>query len=283
MSRQRTLPLTICLVVAALATAAPAPAATSPAHRLTATSHGTTVQALLFTSCHTVADPGGPAVGTCSDGIPTATATKLPVDPGGSVTIAIAAPVTEISARYAGTNGAPSGSELKLTALDASRQRFSLSVPAGAPAALLLVSTRYSDLPADGGKIESGDAHFSIGLTQHRRARVKPRQVTVRATAGCRTAANGVRRCRLVQRGTIVLAPGGAGCRDGQVRVRVRARGKIVLQVIARTRAADCRYGVGVRAFAVPSRLTRVVVETRFLGSPALAARSAPDVRLRVR
>ncbi len=86
MSRQRTLPLTICLAVAALAIATPATAATSPAHQLSATSHGTTVQALLFTTCHTVADPAGPTMVSCSDGFPSATATKLPVEPGGSVT-----------------------------------------------------------------------------------------------------------------------------------------------------------------------------------------------------
>ena len=283
MSRARSLTFTICLGGALLAAAVPASAATSPAHRLAATSHGTTVQARLFTTCHTVAEPGGIATSTCSDGIPSTTATKLPVDPRGTVTVTVGAPVTEISARHAGTDGRSAGTPLEVTPLDASMQRFSLAPPAGAPAALLLVSTTYSDLPADGGKVESGDAHFSIGLTQHRPAKVRPRRVTGQATAGCRPAANGVRRCRLAGRGAIVVAPGGAACRDGHVRMRVRARGKLVLQVVARTRAADCRFGVRDRAFTVPSGVARVVVETRFLGSPSLAARSAPDIRLRVR
>lgn len=148
-----------------------APAAavkTSPAHRLSATSHGATVRARLFTFCQTLTDPGGTGTGLCSDGIPSPTAKRLLVHPRGSVLIIVGAPVTTLSARYAGTDGASVGRTLKVTRLGTARRTFKVSLPASRPGALLLVSTTYRNVPTADGKRDSGDAHFSIGLRRHR-------------------------------------------------------------------------------------------------------------------
>ena len=169
MARQRSLTFFICLVAGAgVAGAAPAATGTPPVHKLSATSHGATVQARLFTFCRTLTDPGGVGTGLCSDGIPSATTKRLLVHPKGSVLIAAGARVTSLSARYAGADGSSAGRALKVTRLDAGRRRFRISLPASRPAALLIVSTTYRDVPTADGKRDSGDAHFSIGLRRHR-------------------------------------------------------------------------------------------------------------------
>jgi hypothetical protein len=171
MAGQRSVALFICLAVAGLAGAAPAGAEkTSPTRRLSATSHGMTVQARLFTFCQTLTDPGGVGTGLCSDGIPSSTPKRLLVHAGGSVLIAVGAPVTSLSARYAGADGASAGRPLKVARLGTGRRRFKVSLPASRPAALLIVSTTYRNVPTADGKRESGDAHFSIGLRRHRHA-----------------------------------------------------------------------------------------------------------------
>ena len=109
-------------------------------------------------------------MGLCSDGIPSATARRLRVHPGGSVVLVVGAPVTSLSARYGGADGASAGRMLKVTRLGTGRRYFKISLPASRPGALLLVSTLYRDVPAADGKRASGDAHFSIGLRRHRHA-----------------------------------------------------------------------------------------------------------------
>ena len=157
-------------IVAAFAGVAPAATGTPPVHKLSATSHGVTVQARVFTYCRTLTDPGGMGTGLCSDGRPSATYRRLPVHPGGSMIIAVGAPVTSLSARYATADGSTEARALKVTRLGTDRRRFKISLPARRPGALLLVSTTYRDLPTADGKRDSGDAHFSIGLRRHRHA-----------------------------------------------------------------------------------------------------------------
>ena len=84
--------------------------------------------------------------------------------------ITVGAPVTSLSARYAGADGAAAARALKVTRLGPGRRRFRISLPASRPGALLLVSTTYRDVPTADGKLDSGDAHFSIGLRRHRHA-----------------------------------------------------------------------------------------------------------------
>jgi len=168
---QRSVTFFTCLVMAAgLAGAAPAATGTPPVHKLSAASHGATVPARLFTFCRTLAEPGGVGTGLCSDGIPSATAKRLLVHPRGSVLIAVGAPVTSLSARYAGAEGASAGRALKVTRLGTGRRRFRISLPASRPGALLLVSTTYRNVETVDGKRDSGDAHFSVGLRRHRHA-----------------------------------------------------------------------------------------------------------------
>ena len=171
MAHQRSVTFFICLAIgAALAGVAPAATGTPPVHKLSATSHGVTVQARVFTFCRTLTDPGGMGTGLCSDGFPSATYKRLPVHPGGSVLIAVGAPVTSLSARYATADGAGAARALKVTRLGTGRRRFKISLPASRPGALLIVSTNYRDVPTADGKRDSGDAHFSIGLRRHRHA-----------------------------------------------------------------------------------------------------------------
>jgi hypothetical protein len=84
--------------------------------------------------------------------------------------VAVGAPVTSLSARYASADGASAARPLKVTRLGADRRRFRISLPATRPGALLIVSTTYRDVPTADGKRDSGDAHFSIGLRRHRHA-----------------------------------------------------------------------------------------------------------------
>ena len=171
MAHQRSLTVFTCLAIAAgFAGAAPAATGTPPVHKLSATSHGATVQARVFTFCRTLTDPAGMGTGLCSDGIPSATYRRLPVHPKGSVLIIVGAPVTSLSARYATADGRTQARALKVTRLEPGRRRFRISLPASRPGALLLVSTTYRDVPTADGKRDSGDAHFSIGLRRHRHA-----------------------------------------------------------------------------------------------------------------
>lgn len=157
------------LAVALGAGAAPAaPGAPAP-HRLSVTSHGVTVPARLFTFCRTLTEHGVTGTSLCSDGVPSATSRRLPVHPGGRVVVAVGAPVTSISARYADGPAAAVGA-LKVRPIGASRRRFGISLPAARPGALLLISTTYRNVPAADGQRDSGDAHFSVGLRRHRHA-----------------------------------------------------------------------------------------------------------------
>ena len=171
MTTQRSLTFLTCLAIAAgFAAAAPAATGPPPVHKLSATSHGVTVRARVFTFCRTLTDPTGMGTGLCSDGVPGATYRRLPVHPGGSVLITVGAPVTSLSARYAGADGAAAARALKVTRLGPGRRHYRISLPASRPGALLLVSTTYRDIPTADGKRDSGDAHFSIGLRRHRHA-----------------------------------------------------------------------------------------------------------------
>jgi hypothetical protein len=165
----RSLTFLACLAIAVgFAAAAPAATGTPPVHKLSATSHGVTVRARVFTFCRTLTDPAGTGTGLCSDGVPGATYRRLPVHPGGSVLIAVGAPVTSLTARYATADGAGAARTLKVTRLGTGHRRFKISLPASRPAALLIVSTTYRDVPTADGKRDSGDAAFSIGLRLHR-------------------------------------------------------------------------------------------------------------------
>lgn len=272
---------TLAILVAALSCVSPAAAqsdADAPQHQLFAASHGVTVKANLFSYCRSITAPAGASPGVCSDGPATATATRLPVHRNGSVIIATAVPVTSIMARYADAYSV-SPAVLPVAALDASMRRFAVTLPASAPFTLLLVDIRYSDLAGADGNREAGSASFSIGLREHRH-RVRPTAVTARAEVSCRATTGGARRCRLTERGTIRRPAGSsADCRAGRMLIRVFTRGRRVLRTTVPT-TAGCRYRVTERSFSLPRGRDRVRVETRFLGSPTLSARSAPTIRI---
>jgi hypothetical protein len=251
-------------------------------HLLSANSHDVTVFASPFTSCRSATDASGVGVGVCSDGFPGPTATLVPVHPGGSVAIAVGAPTNTFTARYAATGGAL-GAELAVAPLDDSRQRFAVVLPVSPPADLLLVSTTYSDVPGAPGSTESGDAHFSIGLRVHTHPKPKPDGITANALLSCRTIASGGRRCRVSERGTIRRpVTSAADCRGGRVLVRVFVRGRRVVRATVPV-TADCRYRLQGRSFSLTRGSTTAVIRTRFLGSSALAARSAPAIPIGVR
>ena len=172
-ARQRSLTFFTSLAIAAgLAGAAPAATGTPPVHKLSATSHGATVHGArvhVLSHAHRSRRRWGRASA--------ATASRRR-RPGacwsirrGSVLITVGAPVTSLSARYAGSDGASAGARVeghpaRAPAGGASR----ISLPASRPGALLLVSTTYRDVPTADGERDSGDAHFSIGLRRHRHA-----------------------------------------------------------------------------------------------------------------
>ena len=284
-SRRRSL---LALVVfGALSTvAAPAAAqsgAGAPGLRLTATSHGVSVKAKLFTYCNSVVQPDGTGANLCADGIPGPTSTRVPVHRRGSVTIATTARVGSVSARFADANGAPSPATLRVRALDATGRRFSVSLPSTRPRSLLLVSLTYSGLPRADGRLESGDAHFSVGLREHRHSTARkptPIAVSTRAQASCDVTDLGGQSCRLSQEGTVRRRPGtNADCRGGRVRIRVLVQARLVVTSTVRT-TVGCRYRLQDRAFALEAGTSAITVETRFLGSATLAARSAAANRI---
>ena len=252
-------------------------------HGLSADSHGVTVSTNPFTFCRSVIDASGMGVGSCADGVPTPTATRVPVHPGGSVAIAIGAPTTTVTARYASTGGAV-GANLAVLPLDGSRQRFAVVLPASPPSDLLLVSTTYSDIPGVApGTTESGDAHFSVGLQEHRHPKPKPDGITANALLSCRGTASGGRRCRVSEQGTVRRpAASAVDCSGGRMLVRVFVRGRRVVRTTVPV-TPDCRYRLPSRSFSVQRGSATVIVRSRFLGSPSLAARSAPEVRIRLR
>ena len=268
----------------ALVAASPAAAQTgTPAqHRLLTSSHGAIVQANLFSSCRTVVDPRGTGMGICSDGFPTATATRLPVHGGGTVLVATGAPAYAITARYASANGMTTRA-LQVNPLSTSGRQFAVVLPGGPPQPLLLVSIHYPDVTGTGDSRESGDASFSVGLTEHRHAKLRPSGVTARARVRCDRARGQRRRCRLYERGKVLRPAGSVGdCRGGRVLVRVVARGRGRLRASART-STDCRYRIRGRAFSLPSGVRTILVKNRFRGSSTLAAKRAPSIRIRLR
>jgi len=265
--------------------AAPAAAQTgvgAPGLRLTAASHGVSVKAKLFTYCNSVRAPDGTGTGLCADGIPGPTSTRVPVHRHGSVTIATNGRVGSVAARYADVN-APAAATLRVRALDASGRRFSVSLPDARPRSLLLVSLVYGDLPRSDGRLEGGDAHFSVSLREHRHATARkatPLAVTTRARANCDVTDLGGQSCRISQEGTIRRRPGTKGdCRGGRVRIRVLAQDRHVVTATVRT-TAGCRYRLQDRAFALEADTGTITVQTRFLGSDSLAPRSAPTIRV---
>ncbi|MGH2841491.1 MAG: hypothetical protein ACRDKY_11785, partial [Solirubrobacteraceae bacterium] len=181
--------------------------------------------------------------------------------------------------RYANASGS-STTDLTIAALDMSRRRFAAVLPAGEPSPLLLVSIAYRDVQGAGGRRESGDAHFSIGLKQYRRRR--PTAVTAHARVRCAAAATRAQRCRLRQVGTVRRPTGShADCRGGRVLVTVLAGGRRVLQTTVPT-TTTCRYRLRRRVFSLGAGIDSVWVKTRFLGSPSLTSRRAPTVRIRL-
>lgn len=274
----------LALMLAMLLAATPAAAQTEaapPQHRLVATGHGVAVKANLYTYCRTVSDAQGMGTGLCADGIPGPTATRVPVHRGGSVTITTGAPVTFITASYANANASVSRTAvLRVQRLDESHRFFAVSLPASRPLAMLLVSIAYSDLASADGKRESGDAHFSVGLREHRHALVKPRGVTTRVDANCDVAQDGAQSCRLNEDGSILLPrKTAADCRGGRMLIRVVAGGRDVVRATVTT-SAGCRYRLREQAFSLAAGVNGATVETRFLGSAALAPRNAATGRL---
>ena len=269
------------LALGMLMTVSPAAAqsdADAPQHQLLAASHGVIVQANLFSYCRMITPPVGLGTGACSDGPATATAPRLPVHRGGSVTIATAVPTTLVTARYVDANSL-SQVDLSVSPLDASMRRFAIALPASPPFTLLIVDIRYNDLAGADGTREAGSAGFSIGLREHVH-KVQPTAVTASPRVSCRPVAGGARRCRLEARGAIRRpAASAADCRAGRMLIRAFAGGRRVLRTTVPT-TPDCRYRLQERAFSVRRGVDRARVETRFLGSPSLAARSAPAVRL---
>ena len=277
--------LALLALVAFGALAAPAAGqsgADAPGLRLTATSHGVSAKAKLFTYCNSVVQPDGTGTGVCADGFAGPTATRVPVHRRGSVTLVTNVRVRSVSARYADVNAAPSAS-LRVRALDATGRRYAVSLPSSRPRSLLLVSLDYSDLPRPDGTLESGDAAFSVGLREHRHSTARkatPIAVTTRAQASCDGIDGGGQSCRISQQGTVLRRPGTkADCRGGRVRIRVLAEGRQVVSATVRT-TAGCRYRLQDRAFALADDVFAITVETRFLGSASLAARSAPANRI---
>ena len=276
----------VVLGAAALAAASGAAAqsdADAPQHQLTVFSHGVSAKAGLFTYCRSVTPAQGVPTGICGDGVPGATATRVPVHRGGAVIVTIGAAVTYLVARYAAADGSGAGPALPVDALDATRRRFAVDLPDARPSDLLLVSIAYRDLArADGGR-ESGDAHFSVSLTEHRHPRRTPRAVIARAQVSCNVIASGQQRCRLSASGTVVRPPGVVGgCRGGRVRVRVLARGRAAMQA-TRPVTTACRHRVDERFFTLPAGVDVVSVHTRFLGSARLKPRNAPAIRIELR
>ena len=70
-----------------------------------------------------------------------------------------------------------------------------------------------------------------------------------------------------------------ADCRGGRVRIRVLAQNRHVVTSTVRT-TTGCRYRLQDRAFALEADTAAITVQTRFLGSDSLAARSAPTNRI---
>ncbi len=257
--------------------------AVSPAHQLVATGHGVSVRAKLFTYCRTTTDPQGTGTSLCADGVPTATATRVAVHRGGNVTIATGVAVTSVVARYAGADGSAAGAALRVDRLDESHRRFTVSLPAARPRAMLLVSIRYGDVVGADGKRESGDAHFSLGLREHRHAVRTPRAVTTRSEARCDVTQEGGQSCRLDEQGTIIRPRAStANCRGGRMLIRILANSRDIVRATVAT-TAGCRYRLRGQAFSLPAGVDAITVETRFLGSSALRARNAPTSRLDLR
>lgn len=267
----------------ALVAASPAASQTgAPAqHRLLAASHGASVQANLFSSCRTVVDPQGAGMGSCGDGFPTATVTRLPVHGGGTVLVGTGVPVYAITAQYASADGR-STRALRVNPLSTSGRHFAVVLPGGPPSRLLLVSIQYRDVAGSAGARESGGASFSVGLTEHRHAKTRPSGVTAHTRLLCGRARGQRRRCQLHERGRILKRAGSPGdCRNGRVLVRVVGRGRGWLRATART-STDCRYRIRGRPFSLPSGVRTVLVRTRFLGSSTLTSKRAASIRLRL-
>ena len=264
------------------ASAAAQSGAASPELRLSAASHGVSVGAKLFTYCNSVVQPDGTGGAVCADGFPGPTSTRVPVHRSGSVTIVTNARVRSVSARYADVN-VPQSLALPARALDTTGRRYSVSLPSSRLRALLLVSLQYGELPRPDGQLESGDAHFSVGLREHRHTtgrKATPIAVTTRAQAGCDQNDAGAQSCQISQQGTVRRRPGTkADCRGGQVRIRVLAQERHVVTATVRT-TAGCRYRLQDRAFALEAGIDSLTVETRFLGSSTLAARNARTNRI---
>jgi hypothetical protein len=276
-------PTLVVLALGMLISAAPAAAQTAaqaPQHRLVAAGHGVRVTANLFTYCRTVTDAQGVGTGMCADGVPTPTTRRLPAHRGGNVMLTTGAAVSSVEARYAGANGSASRTGLRIERLDESNRRFNVALPASRPLAILLVSIRYRDLASAGDKRESGDAHFSVGLREHRHALGRPLAVTTRTEASCDVAPDGTQSCRLSEEGRI-LRPrrSTADCRGGRMLIRLLAGGRGVLRATVPT-TAGCRYRLRDQAFSLPAGIDEATVETRFLGSSRLAARNAATVRI---
>ncbi len=153
-------------------------------------------------------------------------------------------------------------------------------------ARLLLVSLAYSDLPRPDGKLESGDAHFSVGLREHRHPTARkatPIAVTTRVRVSC----DG----NDASAGKLPDQPGGHGPpparQQGRLPRRPRAdprpRGAAHVATATVRTTVGCRYRLQNRAFALAADTFAITVETRFLGNAALAALSAPTNRIDLR
>ena len=266
------------------ATPAQAQGGDSPQHRLLVSSHGVSAPAKLVAFCRTeTPQPVGRAPGLCWDGpnIPTPTP-SVPAHGGGAVQLVAGVRVDEIIAVLPPLDGPPSSAvPLRVVPADTSGRSFIAVLPPGPPLPLLSIGIRYSGVAGAGGSSESGDAAFTIGLTEHLHGKATPGQVTARARARCARPRGRRHSCRLYQRGRIEppLAPA-TDCRGGRVLVELVARGRTVLRARART-SSDCRYRLRGRRFSLPRGAKRVKVRTRFLGSSALAGGDARSIRIR--
>ena len=261
--------------------AAQAPPGDPPQHRLLVSSHGVTAAAKLFAFCRGIVQPDGRGMGICGDGVPTPTR-SVPAHGGGPLLLVTGVRVNEITARVGRLDGS-ADAPLRIAAADASGRRFIAVLPPGPPLPLLSIMIRYSNVAGAGGTTEGGDAAFSIGLTEHRHARARPKQVTASARVRCRPPRGRRRSCRLHQRGRIEPPVGtAADCRGGLMRVRLIARGRSVLRARART-SADCRYRLRGRRFSLPRVARQLVLRTRFVGSSSLGGSRTFSVRLPLR
>ena len=119
MTARRSVAAAAWLGAAMLAAASGAAAQTdadAPQHQLTVFSHGVNAKAGLFTYCRSVTPAQGVPTGVCGDGVPGATATRVPVHRGGAVIITIGAAVTSLVARYAAAGGTAPGPALPVDA-----------------------------------------------------------------------------------------------------------------------------------------------------------------------